>query len=356
MKKKSILIASVSALKIYLIAYLAMLIPPLFYESSWKTISRTETVLTFVLLCVLLHFLCELDSNMKRSAMGAVISAAIPAAVAGMMVFSQFHHIISTLIVASVTAIYFLGFFAEYISMKGSGDTSIVKKILACHKSVFSFTCIIFVLFSVAPFFVGFSKEEERAEYDSEEIREMMLESAVPEIQDVFERYPDVIEDIKKWDSFDVEEKMELLSRVACMESEYLGIAPEYIPDIVSQKDSIYVGGSFSRKDGKIYVNRLNMKNLHDALKTILHETFHAYEWYTVSSLDFESDIVKNGYYFLTARQWEENYSSYIPAEIDHDAYSDQPVERDAFIYSEWRVLDYLKAAEIDFGELDAGE
>jgi len=352
MKKNSVLIAFISAIKIYLTSYLALLMPPLFYESSWKTVSRVDTVMIFVSLCVLLNFLCELDNNMKKSFIGATITSSIPAAVAGMMVFSQFHHIISTLIIISVIAIYFWGFFTEYVNVKSLGNMGMLKKIFVCHKSIFSFTCIVFVLFSVAPFFVGFSKEEERTEYNSEEIRETMLESAVPEVSDVFERYPVVIEDMKKWDSFNVQEKVELLSRVVCMESEYLGIAPEYIPDIVSQKDSIYIGGSFSKTDGKIYVNCLNMENMYNAIKTILHETFHAYEWYTVSSLDFESDIVKNGYYFITARQWEENYSSYIPSAIDHEAYSDQPVERDAFIYSEWRVLDYLEAAEIDFDEL----
>lgn len=87
---------------------------------------------------------------------------------------------------------------------------------------------------------------------------------------------------------------------------------------------------------------------MQDNLRVVCHEVFHAYEYYVVDNIDFDSDMVQNNYYFKNARKWRDNIKNYVPGIVDYEMYSDQPLEADARQYAEERVTAYLEKMNID--------
>lgn len=101
----------------------------------------------------------------------------------------------------------------------------------------------------------------------------------------------------------------------------------------------------------RAYINygHLSSGDVSDILRTIMHEMHHAFVYYTLSTLNFESDEVKNSYYYQKAREWKENSKNYIHSSVSFDEYMNQPIEADARAYAEERAAvykDYIKVSE----------
>lgn len=84
--------------------------------------------------------------------------------------------------------------------------------------------------------------------------------------------------------------------------------------------------GGYNMKDNVISLNSNYLENpdSSDLLDTILHESRHAYQLGAIEKPDSVS--VDNE----TIAEWRDNLEFYIKPEWDHEAYANQPVERDA--------------------------
>ena len=343
---KKVLINVFSFLRIVFVFYISFVgFRSLFYENTHVYIDRVTVAMTFMLICGILYFLCENDRNMKHTPAGQFISAGLLPCVMGMMLFSQYHFVIFVMILIAIAIIYALCFMSVFKHF--SRKENLYKRITAAHKSVFSVVCAIAFCIMVIPSISGVIKEEEKIEYTLESLTNEFESASYTDAETVFEKYPDVLSDIKNWDSLENDEKTALISRVAFMEIEHLGINTDEFT-VISEKNEKHAYGYYTTGGKEIHINYVNVisKNAESALTTILHEVFHFYQWYMTEELDFESDIVKNSYYFKNARAWKENQDEYIMAAIDYDSYLKQPLEADAEAYAQVRVHEYLDAAE----------
>lgn len=84
--------------------------------------------------------------------------------------------------------------------------------------------------------------------------------------------------------------------------------------------------GSFDPETKQIVLNSdlLKDSNPMEAMKTIMHETRHAYQDYAINhpeKVSVDADTIKT---------WKENFKNYISPDFDFEAYCNQPVEKDA--------------------------
>ena len=146
------------------------------------------------------------------------------------------------------------------------------------------------------------------------------------------------------WDNLDINDRFLLLYEVALNEEKYLGI--ENCDDIlITYEKMAQYRLAYYDDENKIIsinINELNKAPCSECIISVLHEVFHAYQHDLVSSLDFDSDTVKNSYYYSTVREWKENMDNYISGAGDYEGYLNQPLEASARAHSEERVFAYM--------------
>lgn len=165
--------------------------------------------------------------------------------------------------------------------------------------------------------------------------------------ESLFDRHADTLSDINKWDSLNKDERTDLIRKIGLIEEEYLGIKNYAEIIITTEKLPEYEYGYYNDKEKVI---RLNVQHIcgdpaEENINTILHEVFHAYEHYVVSTLDFESEAVRTSYYYADARRWSENIDNYYSGSDNYSKYKSQPLEADARAHAEARVYEYLDYA-----------
>lgn len=84
--------------------------------------------------------------------------------------------------------------------------------------------------------------------------------------------------------------------------------------------------GAFDVETKEIVLNSnlLVNSNPEEAMKTIMHETRHAYQDFAINYPDkvyIDDDIIK---------AWKDNSKHYVSPELDYEAYCNQPLEKDA--------------------------
>lgn len=73
-----------------------------------------------------------------------------------------------------------------------------------------------------------------------------------------------------------------------------------------------------------------DMPNVDDMINTIVHESRHAYQHEVANNSERNTGISKE-----TIREWKENFDNYISPYYDFEAYRNQPIEADAFDFSD---------------------
>jgi hypothetical protein len=73
-----------------------------------------------------------------------------------------------------------------------------------------------------------------------------------------------------------------------------------------------------------------DMPNVDDMINTIVHESRHAYQHEVANNSERNTGISKE-----TIREWKENLDNYISPYYDFEAYRNQPIEVDAFDFSD---------------------
>lgn len=84
--------------------------------------------------------------------------------------------------------------------------------------------------------------------------------------------------------------------------------------------------GAYNPENNTITLNSrlLRIDNPEELMKTVLHESRHAYQQYAVDYPDRVT--VSEG----TIEEWKENMANYIPPGLDFEGYVNQPIEVDA--------------------------
>lgn len=136
-----------------------------------------------------------------------------------------------------------------------------------------------------------------------------------------------------EWAKCDNGERITLIQQLADYEAEKLGIPK--VP-VKSVKINSLIFGYYDDEKREIAVDLEHMQegDAKSVAVTIIHETYHAYQYYLAKNIDFNSEISKTAY-FDSARTWRDNAENYISGYEDIDGYLAQPLEKDAREYAE---------------------
>lgn len=146
------------------------------------------------------------------------------------------------------------------------------------------------------------------------------------------------------WCKMTLQERLDLLQVVANLEQQYLGI-PQSLEVRIKTLDC-GVLGSYEDFSWRIYVDRALVEegSSWQALVTIFHEAYHAYEHRMVDAYEKLGEEHRTLLAFREAKVYAQEFEEYIDSGDDVTGYYVQECEEDARNYSERRVLEYYEA------------
>lgn len=260
------------------------------------------------------------------------------------ILFAQYHFIISVLLVAVGTAVV-VYFYNRMIKLRPLNARTRKFKRFCKNKSTVVFAYL-FAFLLLIPAGVGVYKEyidvltmdEWLTFLETIDLNDSEISSVDKEKQSLLSMR------LSNWTDLSSDERASLLYEVGVRDEQYLGIDNFVSITMSTEKMYPYTMAYYEDNNRIIRINVEHIQNddARENVETILHEVFHAYQHYVVSTLDFSSDVVQNSYYFADAREWKRNMDNYISGELDFDAYEAQRLEADAREYAAERAGIYL--------------
>lgn len=299
----------------------------------------------YFIFCIAFLYIAENNKIVKKSKWGVWVENIVIVEAFLFLLFAQKHFIAAAIIVALL--IVFGAFLPSIYSKKYVYVRDWEKFLTYCRTKASAVMCILIAVVLLVPSVIGFcdeyvtniKKDNWQKYVDSFRQSETGAEDDKP-----FGKHYATVMKLRDWDELNSDERLDLMRKIAIIEAERLGIGNISEITITSGKASEYTYAYYSqtKKNITINVQHLDSGRMQDVLNSLLHEVFHAYEYYVIDNTDFDSEIVKTSYYYKDARKWKANDEKYCPAEVDYETYRAQPLEADARKYAEERVLAYI--------------
>ena len=147
-----------------------------------------------------------------------------------------------------------------------------------------------------------------------------------------------------EWQELTVQEKVDVLQIVANIEAKALGISTKL--SLGAKNMSEYTVGLYEKDTDKIYINIDSLVDCRadEALNTICHESYHAYQAKMAEVYNKLDENDKNLKLFEEAQKYAENYDNYY---FTGEKYYKQPLEVDAREYAKNAVEEYYAKIEV---------
>lgn len=305
--------------------------------------------LVAVFVCFGMQLFISRNPMLNNTKSGIVAGTILTIEVMLFLLFAQYHILLAAIIVVSIF------FFSSWLTFKIISVNKEKRRLTSklkkwCHNRSNALVTYVLCLVLLVPAGIGAYEEYYKYSLSSEDwatFVEWFNEESeeTPKEEKTKLPYEDKLSDLLRWDALNISEKERVIRTIALIEKEELGISKDVEITVSTEKMSDYTCGYYIDSSKEIFINYkyLNEGKLEDVLQTILHEMHHAFVHYTVDSIDYESEIVQDNYYYKQAREWKENTENYISSDTNYDEYRNQPIEADARAYAEERVAVYLE-------------
>ena len=182
--------------------------------------------------------------------------------------------------------------------------------------------------------FPGFSmlvsKEKPVTEY---EIGDQTISKNIEKLTSLYE---------ETWKELSVDERLEVLQTVADIERRYLGIPHELLVGANNPNNSERGGYYDTSHEIVLNLDYLSSCTAQEAVTTVAHECFHAYQHRIIDAYDELDDDLKGLYIFDDAVIYKEEFLNYIDSEKDPIGYWNMSCEMDCRKYGEDAAEEYL--------------
>lgn len=307
--------------------------------------------LVAILVCFGMQLFININPMLKNTKSGIVAGTVLTIEIMLFLLFAQYHLFITSMIIVAV--LFFSSWLTQKIICVNKEKRKITPKLKKwCRNRSHSLIAYVLCLVLIAPAGIGVYEEYYKYSLSSEDwatfVKWFNEDSEEQKEEKDTIPHKDKIVDLLIWDELNVSEKERVIRSIALIEKEELGISNDVEITVSTEKMSDYTCGYYINSSKEISINYkyLNEGNIEDVLQTIIHEMHHAFVHYTVESIDYESELVQDNYYFIQAREWKENTENYISSSTNYDEYRNQPIEKDARAYAEERVKYYLEYIE----------
>lgn len=337
---KKILIAISPYAKYFLFLWIAWYpSKDLYFELFDAYMNNGMFLLIYFSICVIISYCANKNRELTKLSWGKAAYDFLIVELFFFMLFAQHYVIVSILIV--VATIAFSIWFHCHIEINFKRDRR------KYHNRASAVVCLLLCIVLSVPSIIGIDKEyfsSMTSEEWEEFVASFKTDYSGKTDEKLFEKYNTVIDELVLWDELNTDERVTLLNKIVLIEEENLGIETTDIV-VINDKLGEYTCGYYSDEEKQICLSfsQISNESFQDNIRTVCHEAFHAYEHFVVKTIDFDSEMVQNNYYFESARKWRDNIDKYVPAIIDYDMYLDQPLEVDARQYAENRVTAYIE-------------
>lgn len=153
---------------------------------------------------------------------------------------------------------------------------------------------------------------------------------------------PECLYDVN-WPQASLQEKISSMQTIVEIEKKYLGIPTEIQIKVKGVNRSQGMLGGYLDERSEIELNYnylIGNRTCDQALATVLHEAYHAYERMLV--LEYEDSYNQQLLIYEDAKKYKEEFENYVSGFKDFDKYESQRCEVDARSYSEQRLSSYI--------------
>ena len=318
-----------------------------YLDKAWIATAYCGAVLSFILLS-------SWNPVLSKMKYASVVKCLLVSETYLLLLFAQKHVVLA---IVAVGVVMVVGALLHLWIRKQNRDLlqRSFKARIRCLHTANAILCVSASIIFLIPSLVGFYDEFidtmtiEEFEAFAQEYKAEAVKRRQGGEKDVFKEHPEVIQEIASWETLPLEDRVKLVQKIALMEEDYLGIQDLTEVVVVSEKLDEYECGHYADSEKTVSINVANIVNssAEELIRTTAHEVFHVFEYKTVASLDFSDEDVQNSYFYRDARRWRDNMENYTIATIaGYEAYKEQPLEHDAFQYSEERVQAYMAAVE----------
>lgn len=327
----------------FFVATLANGFPSLYFDRFGGYIPSTMTEPVFVAVAVSLTWYLHGNKTAKKSGWTPVIAALLTVFIYCFLLFSQFYFVtavvITVLAAVGAVCLYF------YLSGMRKKENRTVKFKRYCREVTAFLTAAALCAVLAVPSVIGYCKEymgkdemKKLSEVNSEKAANGQLQT---------EDYDEFIlkSSLAEWKELTRDEKADILYKIGVAEAKNLGIDDYMSISFSAVKMPLPRLAYYDNNDRTVALNKAHIDNgtAEENVNSLLHEIFHAYQHYLVEKLDFDNELVKNGYYFEQARRWKDNITNYRPSAVyGYDEYYSQALEEDARAYAESRLPDFF--------------
>ncbi len=338
------LIVAISPYLKYLMLFFIACYPSkdLYFELFDAYVNKYMFLSAYFSVCILLTYYEHKNKELANLGWGRVAYNFLAVELFFFALFAQHYLIVAVLIVTAIIGFsIWIHWYVEKHCRKGKEKY---------HNRANAAVCLLMCIALLVPSFVGMG-EEYFSSMDTEEwedfVASFRTDYGGKTDEDLFRKYEEVVRELDSWAELDTDERVLLLNKIVLIEKENLGIeSADFIVTTDKLGESTY--GYYSDEENLIClsISQISNESMEENIRTVCHETFHAYEYYVVENIDFDSEMVKNNFYFESARRWKSNIEKYVPATVDYDMYFTQPLEADARKYAQSRVEAYLAILE----------
>lgn len=332
-------------MKYVLFAWIAINgMPRIYIEQLGIYLSTYMILVPYLMFCMVSTIYYDRNPIAVRYKWTPVIVCLLDIEVFFFILFVQYYFVVSLLIVAAgiASVVYCYNCMIKYKPLKA--QTRKFKKY--CQQKTAVTLAYLFALLLLIPAGVGVYKEY----IDVLTMDEWMAFLEALDLDDAEtvavdkENQTLLSSRLEKWDDLKPDERASLLYEIGIREEQYLGIDNFASITMSTEKMYAYTLAYYSNENRiiRINVDLIHNYGVQENVETILHEVYHAYQHYVVSTLDFSSDLVLNSYYYADAREWKRNMDNYVSGTTDFDAYEAQKLESDARDYATKRIGVYL--------------
>ncbi len=327
----------------FFVATLADGFPSLYFDRFGGYIPSTMTEPVFVAAAVSVIWYLHGNKTAKKSGWTPVVAPLLTVFMHCFMLFAQYYFvaavIITVLAAVGAVCLYF------YLSGMRKKENRTVKFKRYCREVTAFLTAAALCAVLAVPSVIGYCKEY-MGKDEMKKLSEVNAEkSANGQPETVNYDILSMRASLAEWKELTRDEKADILYKIGVAEAKNLGIGDYMSISFSAVKMPLPRLAYYDNNDRTVALNKAHIDNgtAEENVDSLLHEIFHAYQHYLVEKLDFDNELVKNGYYFEQARRWKDNITNYRPSAVyGYDEYYSQALEEDARAYAESRIPDFF--------------
>lgn len=333
-------------------AWFWVLYQNIFFRCLPSMTTATSRLILGIFAVITIGIGCGVTIRKRRNFVSVALNASCPFAVYWLVTYHKTYAMLSSAVVVMATLLslsYFVITISMYIraKVKRVCKISVSKVVWASFLSArtVAILCLCVVFLTAIPALLGLPllQSSTKPTIDTVGASNFTIESEIETL---------LVFSDGTWEELTAAERLDVLQKVANIESTYLGIPHELNVGATVLDDGVLGGYNDNTNSIIIDLTHLEHDDSYEVLDTVLHEARHAYQHSLISFYQIAAPEYKQLLVFKEVQQYDAEFSNYTHGSSNEtfDDYYYQTCEEDARSYADERswlywyyIEDYLE-------------